>query len=192
MDKGYEKERFESLSIKTSVVQKFRNYCRNISESQSMALLHMIQFFESNGLSPHDNLDGTISSLKGLFGKRFNGLVAIIKSIEKSQTKPTAVMLQSLLEETITIEKEQESNEFETPKLITENEELTYYRNLYYKTQEQYSSLKYDIATIIKNLKYVKGSFGPGHFKLDITKEEFIELKQKLKDVYHDNSSENR
>ena len=192
MDKGYEKERFESLSIKTSVVQKFRNYCRKISESQSMALLHMIQFFELNGLSPHDNLDETISSLKGLFGKRFNGLVAIIKSIEKSQTKPTAVMLQSLFKETTNIEKEEESYEFETPKLITENEELTYFRNSYFTTQEQYSSLLYDIETIVKNTKYFKGNFGPGHFKLDITKEEFTKLKQKLKDVHHDNPTKTR
>ncbi|WP_275452857.1 BfmA/BtgA family mobilization protein [Lacinutrix algicola] len=46
MDKGYEKERFDSLSIKTSVAKKFNGFCRKMSLSKSMTLLVMIAFFE--------------------------------------------------------------------------------------------------------------------------------------------------
>jgi len=96
MDKGYEKERFQSLSIKSSVAKKFKNYCRSISKSQSMTLLLMLEFFEQNGLSPEDDLKPNLKETENLFKKRINALIAIIKDIEKTQTKPTLAMLQTL------------------------------------------------------------------------------------------------
>lgn len=100
MDKGYEKERFESLSIKTSVVKKFRRFCRELSKSQSMTLLLMIEFFEDNGISPNEDLGPKMQTLERLIKKRINGVIAILRNIEKSQTKPTAAMIESLFKET--------------------------------------------------------------------------------------------
>jgi hypothetical protein len=99
MDKGYEKERFESLSIKASVAKKFRRYCHSISKSQSMTLLIMIEFFEHNGISPKESMGPHIQTLENLIKKRINGVIAIMKDIEKNQTKPTVAMMQSLFEE---------------------------------------------------------------------------------------------
>lgn len=96
MDKGYEKERFESLSIKSSVVKKFRNYSKSISKSNSMTLLLMVEFFERNELSPEDDLKSGLVETENRIKKRINALIAIIKDIEKNQTKPTLAMLQSL------------------------------------------------------------------------------------------------
>ncbi len=96
MDKGYEKERFESLSIKSSVTKKFKKYCRSISKSQSMTLLLMLDFFEQNGISPEDDLTPNLKAAENLFKKRINALIAIVKDIEKTQTKPTLAMLQTL------------------------------------------------------------------------------------------------
>ncbi len=100
MDKGYEKERFESLSIKTSVVKKFRRFCRELSKSQSMTLLLMIEFFENNGISPNEDLGPKMQTLERLIKKRINGVIAILRDIEKSQTKPTVAMIESLFKET--------------------------------------------------------------------------------------------
>ena len=103
MDKGYEKERFESLSIKTSVAMRFRQFCKNMSKSQSMTLLLMIDFFESNGISPAESMGPHMETLEKrmslLIKKRINGMIAIMKDIEKNQTKPTAAMMLSLFEE---------------------------------------------------------------------------------------------
>ena len=103
MDKGYEKERFESLSIKTSVAMRFRQFCKNMSKSQSMTLLLMIDFFESNGISPVESMGPHMETLEKrmslLIKKRINGMIAIMKDIEKNQTKPTAAMMLSLFEE---------------------------------------------------------------------------------------------
>lgn len=190
MDKGYEKQRFESLSIKTSVAKKFRSFCKKISESQSMALLHMINFFENNGVTPHDDLDATIASLKGQMGKRFNAVIAIIKNIERDQTKPTSIMLQSLLEETNSLQKEEaETHAFGKPELISENEELIYYRNKYDIHKQELLAIKQQMETVVEKTSYVKSNFGSGYFRLDLTKDEFENLKQQLNDVHHYNTS---
>lgn len=98
MDKGYEKEGFEKLGIKISVAVKFRNFCKKTSKSQSMTLLLMMEFFERNELSPEDDLKPGLMETENRIKKRINALVAIIKNIEKNQTKPTMAMLQALFE----------------------------------------------------------------------------------------------
>ena len=104
MDKGYEKERFEKLGIKVSVAVKFRKFCRKMSQSQSMTLLLMLEFFEENGISPAESMGPNMETLEKrislLIKKRMNGMIAIMKDIEKNQTKPTVAMLQSLFEQT--------------------------------------------------------------------------------------------
>lgn len=103
MDKGYEKERFEKLGIKTSVAIRFRKFCKKMSKSQSMTLLLMLDFFEENGISPAESIGPRMETLETrislLIKKRMNGMIAIMKDIEKSQTKPTAAMLYSLFEQ---------------------------------------------------------------------------------------------
>ncbi len=102
MDNGYEKERFESVSLKASVAKKFNSYCKKLSRSKSMTLLLMLEFFEDNGISPTESMGPKMQTLENLVKKRINGVIAILKDIEKSQTKPTLAMLQSLFEESAT------------------------------------------------------------------------------------------
>ncbi|CAN5369241.1 hypothetical protein BH23BAC2_BH23BAC2_20440 [soil metagenome] len=99
MDRGYEKERFESFKIKASVAKKFRRYSREISQSQSMTLLLMLEFFENNAIAPTENFAPRMVTLEGLIKKRINGVIAILRDIEKTQTKPTAAILNALFEQ---------------------------------------------------------------------------------------------
>jgi len=104
MDKGYEKERFETLKIKATVAKAFRKFAKSISKSQSIALLLMLEFFEENGISPAETFGPRMETLESrittLIKKRMNGMIAILKDIEKTQTKPTAAMLLKLFEQT--------------------------------------------------------------------------------------------
>jgi len=103
MDKGYEKEQFKSLSIKSSVVQRFNKFCKEMSLSKSMTLLMMIDFFQESGISPAEsirpNMETFEKQISLLIKKRMNGMIAIMKDIEKNQTKPTLAMMQSLFEQ---------------------------------------------------------------------------------------------
>ncbi len=64
MDKGYERERFEKLGIKTSVAVRFREFCKKMSKSQSMTLLLMLDFFEDNGISPAESMGPRMETLE--------------------------------------------------------------------------------------------------------------------------------
>ncbi len=109
MDRGYEKERFEKLGIKVSVAERFRSFANKMSKSQSMTLLLMMDFFEDNGISPAEAMGPRMETLEArismLIKKRMNGMIAIMKNIEKSQTKPTVAMLYSLFEQSTPKEK---------------------------------------------------------------------------------------
>lgn len=100
MDKSFKKEQFQTIKIKTSVAIKFRRFSKKMSQSQSMTLLLMLDFFEHNGVSPNESLGPQIQTLENLIKKRINGMIAIVKDIEKNQTKPTVAMLQALFEQT--------------------------------------------------------------------------------------------
>ncbi|WP_423997212.1 BfmA/BtgA family mobilization protein [Maribacter sp. IgM3_T14_3] len=103
MDEELKKERFEKLGIKTSVALRFRKFCKKMSKSQSMTLMLMLDFFEENGISPAESMGSRMETLETrmatLIKKWMNGMIAILKDIEKSQTKPTAAMLYSLFEQ---------------------------------------------------------------------------------------------
>ena len=99
MDKRLKKGGFTTLKIKDEVAKRFRRFSKNMTLSQSMTLLYMIDFFENNGLSPLESISPKIQTLEGLFKKRMNGMIAIMKDIEKHQTKPTVAMLQALFEQ---------------------------------------------------------------------------------------------
>ncbi len=100
MDKTFKKEQFQTLKIKGSVAKKFRRFSKKLSQSQSMTLQLMLGFFENNGVSPNESLGPQIQTLENLIKKRINGVIAIMKDIEKNQTKPTVAMLQALFEQT--------------------------------------------------------------------------------------------
>lgn len=99
MDRGYEKEGFVTVSIKASIAKKFKKFSKGISRSQSMTLLLMVDFFEKNGIAPTEDFGPKMQTLENLIKKRINGVIAILKDIEKTQTKPTAGMLLAIMEQ---------------------------------------------------------------------------------------------
>ncbi|WP_246139866.1 BfmA/BtgA family mobilization protein [Flagellimonas hymeniacidonis] len=172
----FSKYDFSAINIKKKVAVRFRKFSKEISKSNTEALAAMLNFFDWNDLSPHDNL-GVKNERTN---KRINAVIAILKNIEKHQTKPMNAMLQTLFEETTNLEKEEESFGFETPLVTSENEELEYYREGYYNLKEKYHTLKLQMDDILSKVTYVKSNFGKGSFKLDIDITTLEELKKQL------------
>jgi len=99
MDNGYEKEQFTTISFKSSVAKKFRSFSKKMGVSNSMTLLMMLDFFDANNLSPKESIGPTVHTLENLIKKRVSAVIAILRDMEKSQTRPTVAMMQSLFEE---------------------------------------------------------------------------------------------
>ncbi|RNL85397.1 hypothetical protein ED312_12550 [Sinomicrobium pectinilyticum] len=192
MDIGYEKEAFEGLKIKTSVAQKFRKYCKKLSQSQSMTLLLMLEFFEYNEISPKDVIGPNMQTLENVLKKRINAVISIVKDIEKQQTQPTVEMLQSLFENTSPAGKSkkklwQEKKYFEKHTLkegkqsIEEiREELDYYEEKCSRLTKELADTKQRFKKILGQLKSVNSTFGKPYFKLEIRPEELAHIKTKL------------
>lgn len=73
MDKDYQKVGFETLKIKAPVAQKFREFSRLISKSQSVTLLLMIEFFEAHGISPTESFGPRMETLESRIGELIKG-----------------------------------------------------------------------------------------------------------------------
>jgi len=96
MEKDFD---FSAVSLKRSVADRFRLFSKKIATSHSETLSVMMDFFENNSISPHEELGPNMIHLEKNIKSRINALIAIIRDIEKNQTKPTTAMLQALLEQ---------------------------------------------------------------------------------------------
>tara|TARA_R110002073_G_scaffold186828_2_gene345431 strand:- start:21 stop:575 length:555 start_codon:yes stop_codon:yes gene_type:complete len=181
MDKGREKEAFVTVKIKAATAHKFRIFCKNNAASQSMSLHQMIQFFEFNGIAPTDNLGDSIAKLEGKINKRTNAIIAIIKDIEKNQTKPTTAMLLSLFEEKAKQEKPK-LVERKFVKVQTDKEfiEVTVPKVRYERLENNMKSVKKDFIYVLDKVKVVNRSFGKGYLKLELTEGELVKFRRSI------------
>lgn len=172
---------FNAIRLRKKTLDKFKTYSKKISPSYSETLDFMMAFFKDNNLSPYDTLPTSHTSLMNVFNKRMDAIVSIFRNVEETQLKPTKKMLESLFEE---MEEKQpqfvEKTEFKEPVLITENEELTYYRDAYYKQQTEFNELKYKLKDTLEKFKLVKNTFGANHYVLKASEKEYLELKNNI------------
>jgi len=96
MDKSYKNEKFSNIKIKSSVARKFKAFVRKYKESNSMTLDEMLGFFEKHQLLPNDEIPNHLLQTEKRLLKRINAVIAIMKDMEKTQTKPTVGMLEAL------------------------------------------------------------------------------------------------
>jgi len=195
MDKGYEKEPFRTVCIKISVLKKFKGFSKRQGKSHSMTLLAMVEFFDHNGISPDERMNETIASLKYLIKRRFNAMVAIMRSIEKEQTLPTVSMIQALFQQELESgdgeEWEGDFDFFEqqlTEKISPSHPELLdteihVPKILHEHLKEQLEELKRDFVYVLDHVTLVKNRIGKDYLKLDLDPELIERYQQKIKNL---------
>lgn len=183
------------MKIKISVALKFRSFSKRQGKSQSLTLLAMVEFFDHNGISPDERMHETIASLKYLIKRRFNVMVAIMRSIEKEQTLPTVSMIQALFQQELESDGEEgwegDFDFFEqqlTEKKIPSNPELldtetTVPKILHEHLKEQMEELKRDFGYVLDHLSLVKNRLGKDYLKLDLDPEAIEKYRQKIKNL---------
>lgn len=177
---------FSAISIKSPVADHFRKFSKKVGRSHTETLESMMNFFEGNQISPNESLGPNMTTMENRLKKRINALVAIIKNIEKNQTKPTNTMLQLLFQEDKGKEESSHGDPiFEVQPLITENEELQFYRNQYDVVKQQLHFIKSDLQRLGDSVTFVKGNFGGGYLKINLTQEEFKNIINNSTYVHH-------
>lgn len=179
---------FSTVKFKVTIANRFRSFSKSIGPSHSEAMKIILDFFEEQDISPTQPFLSNYHTLEKLIKKRINGLVAIIKDIEKNQTKPTYAMLQLLFEggakekKPLLIEKKslKENNKSDVD---PQDSLLEFYRSQSEKNQERVNIMKQEYFKILEQLVFNKSSFGKNHYRLDMSPEDLENLKIKINKV---------
>jgi hypothetical protein len=89
---------FIGIRFKKETAKRFQEFSRTHFKSHTEALATMLDFFFYNEISPKEKLGPTGRTIEASLKKRINAVIAIMREMEKSQTKPTVAMLESLFQ----------------------------------------------------------------------------------------------
>lgn len=96
--KAKEMDSFITIRFKRKVAKRFQTFSKTHFKTHTETMEHMLDFFFYNEISPKEKLGPTGRTIETKLLKRINAVIAIMRDVEKTQTKPTAVMMQSLFE----------------------------------------------------------------------------------------------
>ena len=207
--KPFKKYKFSAINFKKDVADQFRIFSKKLGASHSDSLKAMLRFFDIHQLSPYESLGNNMDTLERRLKKRMNAMIAIIKDIEKRQTKPTQAMLQLLFEQVAATDEntpdiqERElfnpSSSKKIPELKVEKEapsrkvsEVSSWEIAYHSEQEK-SKMLYELySAISSNVRYIKPGLGRNYFRLEMTPKQWEKIQQKIEYVYHHHTTETR
>lgn len=89
---------FTGIRFKKETAKRFQTFSRTYFKSHTEAMSSMLDFFFYNEISPKEKLGPTGRTIEAKLLKRINAVIAIMRDVEKTQTKPTVAMIQSLFE----------------------------------------------------------------------------------------------
>tara|TARA_R110000765_G_scaffold144539_1_gene246548 strand:+ start:18299 stop:18751 length:453 start_codon:yes stop_codon:yes gene_type:complete len=148
----------------------------------------MLDFFIYNEISPRESFGPNGRTIAELIKKRFNAMAAMMKNIEMHGVLPTKAMLELLFEHS-------PQKKLGQAPLLMDGKKADPERDMFFKKVEEaivmernYTNLKRDLSQIrtefinlLDKVELVKSSFGKPKLQLDMTPEEFEQLKMKLK-----------
>ncbi|WP_347373968.1 BfmA/BtgA family mobilization protein [Aequorivita sp. Q41] len=89
---------FIGIRFKKETAKRFQEFSRTHFKSHTEALATMLDFFFYNEISPKEKLGPTGRTIEASLKKRINAVIAIMRDMEKTQTKPTVAMIESLFQ----------------------------------------------------------------------------------------------
>lgn len=176
-----EKDIYTKLKITGITAELFKKFARKLGQSQNDTLLLMLEFFNTNALSPKENIGPRMTTLEKNLNKRIDQIVAIIRNIESTQTKPTKAMVQQLSQSSssrktaILLEKKivQQKSEYSTAESSISSSEL--------RLQRRQKETQKSLQTVMERVELVYPRFGKKYLKLNMSLAEFNALKHTLK-----------
>ncbi|MCL6296588.1 BfmA/BtgA family mobilization protein [Jejuia spongiicola] len=184
-------DRFKTVRIKNKTLSRFKSFSKKVSKSYSKTLDKVMDFFEWHGFLPDDKFGKSMVQEILKNRKRTEAIIAIIKDIEKNQTKPTNAMLLSLFEEKLEEEDEDEIKEwtehFKLKSMENQREqehiEITVPKIRYERLEDKMDSIKKDFGYVLDKVKLVKSSFGKKYLRLELTEGEIEKFKRTIRNL---------
>ncbi|MGO2359207.1 BfmA/BtgA family mobilization protein [Mesonia sp.] len=89
---------FITIRFKRKTAKRFQEFSKKHFKTHTETMEAILDFFFYNEISPKEKLGPTGRTIEAKLLKRINAVIAIMRDVEKTQTKPTAAMIQSLFE----------------------------------------------------------------------------------------------
>lgn len=181
------KNSFLSINYHRTTVIRFKGFCKKTGATYTDTLENMMDFFDRYQISPLENFGPTVRGMEANINKRINSMIAIVKAIEKHQTKPTKAMLELLFE------KSPQKKPRQAPLVIGRHSQDPE-RDRFFKKVEEAIGIERDninlklalknnreeFTDLINKIRLVKSSFGKPRLELDMDPKDFEKLKQRV------------
>ena len=89
---------FITIRFKRKTAKRFQEFSKAHFKSHTEAMATILDFFFYNEISPKEKLGPTGRTIEANLKKRNNAVIAIMRDMEKTQTKPTVAMIESLFQ----------------------------------------------------------------------------------------------
>ena len=89
---------FITIRFKRTTAKRFQEFSKTHFKSHTEAMATMLDFFFYNEISPKEKLGPTGRTIEASIKKRINAVIAIMRDMERTQTKPTVAMIESLFQ----------------------------------------------------------------------------------------------
>jgi hypothetical protein len=87
---------FITIRFKRKTAKRFQEFSKMHFKTHTEAMSTILDFFFYNEISPREKLGPTGRTIEAKLLKRINAVIAIMRDMEKTQTKPTVAMIESL------------------------------------------------------------------------------------------------
>lgn len=89
---------FITIRFKRKTAKRFQEFSKMHFKTHTETMEAILDFFFYNEISPKEKLGPTGRTIEAKLLKRINAVIAIMRDVEKTQTKPTVAMLESLFQ----------------------------------------------------------------------------------------------
>jgi len=179
---------FSNIRFKKKTARRFQEFSRRFFKTHTEALQTMLDFFFYNEISPKESLGPNARTLENLIKKRFNGLAAMMKEMEKHGINPTKAMMELLFEHTPQKNKKPGSQESSSNQDVIKDD--AFFKSAFdaVELQKENTILKQHLETTrnqfletLDKVQFVKSSFAKTKLQLNMAINEFESLKSSLK-----------
>lgn len=170
-----------SIGLKKETADRFRVYSKKIAPTHSEALDLIMDCHQGKRKVLPEKVEPHLRSLEKLIGKNFHFTLTILRKIESTQTRPILAMMQLLFQETpgrsdMLYEKGSSQLSSADPSEIPVPDDSTELRRTCMQYQEY-------TAELLDKIKLTRSSFGKTELRLMLSQKEFLEVKQKFKNL---------
>ncbi len=204
MSKIIKKNVYSTLKFRTQTAESFKEFLNQYSRNYSDGIDAILDFFKRTGFSPHDVVDGKISSIESTLKKRTDAIIKIIRAIEKQYFMPAQTNLEILVHNNFQLDEKQTTTKPKTTLKIRQEEskkntvdsletieldvnsdtvkfDNSKLQNELDKYKKQSDKFKVELKGVLDKIERKTDAFKGKYFQLNMSQIEIDQLKRMLK-----------